>query len=320
MSVIAAYVYREGQRVREVSLADELALAAGEFIWIGLFEPDESELRRLQQRFNLHPLAVEDALSAHQRPKVEIYGSELFVVARTAELEDDRIVSGETHVFVGQRYIISVRHGSARAHSQLRAQLEASPVLLNHGPDYVLHAILDFIVDGYLPIVEAVEERVLAMEHRALQAFLTRSDISALFQLRRELALFQRILDPMEEVCGRLERLDLPCIDAETRPYFRDVLDHVKRVASRVAALRDALSTVFELGNLLEQQRQGAITRQLAAWAAILAVPTAVAGIYGMNFDFMPELRWRYGYFAVLGFIGVLCVSLYVRFKRLDWL
>jgi magnesium transporter len=306
MSVIAAYVYRNGQRVREASVSDDLPLEPGEFVWIGLFEPDEPELRRLQERFGLHPLAVEDALSAHQRPKVEVYGSELFVVARTAELENDSIVSGETHCFVGERYVISVRHGSARAHSGLRTQLEASPVLLRHGPDYVLHAILDFIVDGYLPIVDTVEERVIAMEHRALEAFLTRADISALFHLRRELALFQRVLDPMEEVCGRLKRLDLPCIDAETRPYFRDVLDHVKRVGGRVSALRDALGAVFELGNLLEQQRQGAITRQLAAWAAILAVPTAVG--------------WRYGYFAVLGVIGALCISLYVRFKRLGWL
>jgi magnesium transporter len=320
VTVVAAVVYRQGERAREVSLADPIELDDDEFVWIGLFEPGEQELRRLQSRFKLHPLAVEDALSAHQRPKVEVYGSELFVVARTAELHQDNILSGETHVFVGQRYVITVRHGSARAHSDLRAQLEAAPGLLQHGPDYVLHAVLDFIVDGYLPIVDAIEEQGIAMERRALQAFLTRADIAAVFHLRRELARFQRILDPMEEVCGRLERIDLPCIDAETRPYFRDVLDHVKRVASRVSALRDALSTVFELSNLLEQQRQGTITRQLAAWAAILAVPTAVAGIYGMNFDVMPELRWRYGYFAVLGVIVTLCAGLYVRFKRSGWL
>ncbi|MFN3514226.1 MAG: magnesium and cobalt transport protein CorA [Phenylobacterium sp.] len=321
MSVVAAYVYRDGVRVREASLdPGGLELGPDEFVWIGLFEPDEAELRTLEERFGLHPLAVEDALSAHQMPKVEIYGSELFAVARTADLAEERIVYGETHVFVGRKYVVTVRHGSARAHTQLRAQLEASPALLRHGADYVLHAILDFVVDGYQPIVESIEEAVLEMEQRALDTFLSRAEVARIFNLRRQLIRFRRILGPMEEVASRLERLELPCIDAETRPYFRNVSDHVRRVISRVDGLRETLASVFEVSNLLEQQRQSAITRKLAAWAAILAVPTAVAGIYGMNFDVMPELRWRYGYFAVLTAIGVLCGYLYMRFKRSRWL
>lgn len=321
MSVVAAYVYRDGVRVREASLdPGGLELGPDEFVWIGLFEPDEAELRTLEERFGLHSLAVEDALSAHQMPKVEIYGSELFVVARTADLAEERIVYGETHVFVGRKYVVTVRHGSARAHTQLRAQLEASPALLRHGADYVLHAILDFVVDGYQPIVESIEEAVLEMEQRALDTFLSRAEVARIFNLRRQLIRFRRILGPMEEVASRLERLELPCIDAETRPYFRNVSDHVRRVISRVDGLRETLASVFEVSNLLEQQRQSAITRKLAAWAAILAVPTAVAGIYGMNFDVMPELRWRYGYFAVLTAIGVLCGYLYMRFKRSRWL
>jgi len=322
MSVVAAYVYGDGKRLREVDLnaPASLELKDGEFAWIGLFEPNEDEFRVLQERFGLHPLAVEDALKAHQIPKVDVYGDQLFVVARTAHLEGEHIGYGETDIFVGPNHIITVRHGSARAHNALRHQLEAAPSHLKHGVDYVLHAVLDFIVDGYFPIVEAIEEEVLAMERSALDAFLTRGEVSRIFNLRRELMRFRRMLGPMEEVASRLEHHDMPCVDAEVQPYFRDVRDHVRRVTALVEALRDVLSSVFEASTLLEQQRQGAITRRLAAWAAILAVPTAIAGIYGMNFDVMPELRWKYGYFLVVGTIAVVCVFLYTRFKRSKWL
>ncbi len=241
-------------------------------------------------------------------------------MTRTAHLEGARIAYGETHIFVGQGHIVTVRHGSARAHSELRAQLEASPLLLRHGVDYVLHAVLDFIVDGYLPIVTAIEEEVLEMERRALDAFLERDEVNRIFHLRRELMRFQRVLDPMGEVAGRLERLASPLIDPEVRPYFRDVLDHVRHVRAMVVGLLDVLGSVFEVATLLEQQRQGASTRKLASWAAILAVPTAIAGIYGMNFRNMPELTWRYGYYLVVGVIAVLCAGLYLRFKRTRWL
>lgn len=321
MSVVASYVYKEGKRVREAPLTDQgLALAEGEYLWIGLHEPSDEEFDVLVRRFHLHPLAVEDALTAHQIPKLEVYGSELFIVARTAQAKGDRILYGETHVFVGPNYVITIRHGSARAHTQLRAQLEASPHQLKHGPDFILHGVLDFIVDGYIPIIDAIEDKVLEMEQVALDSFLARDDITRLFQLRRELVKFSRVLGPMEEVCVKLQSLDLPCIDREVRPYFRDVADHVRRVSSRAAGLRDILASVFEVSNLLEQQRQGVITRKLAAWAAILATPTAVAGIYGMNFEHMPELRWTYGYPAVLALIVAICIGLYITFKRSKWL
>jgi magnesium transporter len=321
MSVVAAFVYRDGQRVREATLTEQgLAVHHGEFVWIGLYEPDEAELRLLATHFRLHPLAVEDALNAHQLPKVEVYGDELFVVAHTAEQAGGQIHYGETHVFMGRSYIVTVRHGSARGYAELRAHMEAAPALLRHGPDYILHAVLDFIVDGYLPIVGETEDEVLAMESRTLDAFLSRADVRRIFLLRREMLRFRRILGPMDEVASRLEHLDLPCIDAAVRPYFRDVADHVRRVTTQVEGLRDILSQVFEVANLLEQQRQGTITRKLAAWAAILAVPTAVAGIYGMNFQFMPELHWRFGYPLVLAGIAGLCVMLYWRFKKSGWL
>jgi magnesium transporter len=202
----------------------------------------------------------------------------------------------------------------------LREQLEAAPSLLVHGVDYVLHAILDYVVDGYLPLIESIEDEVLAMEQATLDRFLGRDEVTRIFRLRRELIRFGRVLVPTSEVAGKLVRLDLPCIDPETRPYFSDVLDHVRRVQTMTDGLRDVLASVFEFSNLLEQQRTGAITRQLAAWAAILAVPTAIAGIYGMNFEHMPELKTQYGYPIVLAVIAVICAALYVRFKRVGWL
>lgn len=322
MSIVAACIYGEGCRLHKNEVADlsDIKLKRGEFAWIGLYQPDEAELRHLQERFDLHPLAVEDALQAHQMPKIDVYGDQLFIVARTASLEEGKIAYGETDIFVGANHIITVRHGSARAHTELRQRLEAAPILLKHGVDYVLHAVLDFIVDGYLPLVDFVEDEVEDMERNALDNFLDREAAARIFNLRRDLSRFRRVIGPMEEVVARLEHQTVPCIDPEIRPYFRDVRDHLRRVSSMVDGLRDVLTSTFELSSLLEQQRQSDITRKLAAWAAILAVPTAIAGIYGMNFEVMPELHWKYGYFTVLSVVVVLCLSLYWRFRRAKWL
>lgn len=321
MTVVASYLYREGKRAGEVPLAAAPFLSVeGEFVWIGLIDPTPDEMAQLKEMFGLHPLAVEDALNGRQVPKVDIYGEQLFVIAKTAHLEGDKIAYGETCIFVGRHHLVTVRHGSARAHTELRAQLENSPNLMKHGPDYVLHAIIDFIVDGYLPMVEKMEDNVLAMEQHMLISFLEREQIRRIFRMRRQVILCQRVIGPMAEVVGKLTHLELPCVDENARPYFRDVLDHIKRVETMMAGLRDVITSVFEASNLLEQQRQGTITRQLAAWAAILAVPTAIAGIYGMNFHNMPELDTRYGYFVVLGVIAVLCSVLFYRFKKSGWL
>ena len=322
MSVVAAQLYRNGEKVGSVSLDHPVPCSSdkSEFVWIGLLDPTHEELQALKENFGLHPLAVEDALNAHQLPKVEVYGNQLFVVAKTAQLHEDKIAYGEVSVFVGPSHIITVRHGSERAHSALRKQLEAAPALLSHGVDYVLHGTLDYIVDGYLPLVEAIEEEVLSMEQRTFDHFLERGEVTRIFALRRELIRFQRILAPMSELCSKLTNFDFPCLDKEMRPYFRDVYDHVRRVETMVGGLRESLSSVFEVSNLLEQQRQSMITRQLAAWAAILAVPTAIAGIYGMNFENMPELRTRYGYFVVIAVIAGLCSWLFLRFKKARWL
>lgn len=187
--------------------------AEGEFIWIGLHEPTTEELSTLQAHFHLHQLAIEDALNSRQGPKLDVYDDQLFVVAKTAHLEEDRIEYGETAIFIGKRHIITARHGSDRGHSELRSQLEAAPQTLRLGTDYVLHAILDFIVDGYLPLVQTIEDHVLNMEQRMLDAFLERDQITRIFRLRREVILFQRVIGPMSEVCGKLVHLELPCLD-----------------------------------------------------------------------------------------------------------
>jgi magnesium transporter len=289
-------------------------------VWIGIADPTAEEMHALQECYGLHPLAVEDAMNADQLPKVDVYGDQLFVVARTARLHGETIEYGETAMFVGRDHIITVRHGSDRAHTALREQLEKAPTLLMHGTDYLLHAVLDYIVDGYAPLVDDIEEEVLEMEAQAADSFLEREQVNHIFALRRELSRLQRILGPMGEVALKLGRQELPCIEPDARAYFRDVQDHVRRVQERVDGLRDALNSVFQLSTLIEQQRVGTITRQLAAWAAILAVPTAIAGIYGMNFIDMPELRLKYAYFVVLGVILAICLWLYSRFKRTGWL
>jgi magnesium transporter len=322
LSVVAARIYRDGRLLSEIDIAQASPKLeqSGDFVWIGLHEPDDATLALIQKQFGLHELAVEDALDPRHLPKMESYGDHLFVVARTVHLEDARIAYGNTAIFIGRQFIITVRHGSDRGHAPVRTQLEATPWLLKQGPDYVLHAILDFIVDGYFDVIDVVEEQVLAMEDHALDSFLDRAQTARLFTVRRDLFRLTRILGPMEDLANRFINIDLPQVDANIDPYFRDLADHVRRVNYRVAGLRDTLTSVIETSGLLEQQRQGAITRQLAAWAAILAVPTAIAGIYGMNFDFMPETHWEYGYYVVVGVMAMICLSLYVRFKRAGWL
>ena len=322
MGFVAGKIYRSGVPVEAVDLdhTQDWTFGEDDFVWIGLVEPRERELRLLAKRFGLHPLAVDDALSEHRLPKLETYGDQLFIVARTASLQDQEITYGETAIFVGRHFIITVRHGSVRTHVDLRHQLEAFPDGMKSGVAYVLHGILDFIVDGYGPVIETIEEDVLSFEGRVLDAPLGREDVRRIFAYRRQLARFARLLQPTLEVNARLQHLDLPCVAPALRPYFRDVEDHIKRVAGRVEGLRDVLRSVFEIGLLVEQQRQSVVTRKLAAWAAILAVPTAIAGIYGMNFENMPELKFRYGYYIVLAVTASICGLLYIRFKRSDWL
>lgn len=322
MSVIAAYYYRDGERVREISLDEKVQLGdrQADFCWIGLRDPTVDELSALQATYRLHPLAVDNALHTECPPKLEAYNEQLFVVVQTAELVDDKIIYGKTAIFVGHNHLITVRHGNAASYGNLREQLEAAPDMLVKGVDYVLHAILHRIVDRYLPIFETIEDDVLEMERRSLDDFLTRAEVGRIFGLKCELTRFQRTLGATSELVRKLVRGHFPCVSSDVRPYFSDVADHVARVQAMVDGLLQVLASVFEFSSLLEQQRTGVITRQLAAWAGILAVPTAIAGIYGMNFDNMPELHTRYGYLVSLLAMTLLSLFLFVRFKRTKWL
>ena len=321
MTTVAARRYRDGKLVDGQLPADCAPPAQSEFDWVGLVEPTEAEMRQVQAKYGLHPLAIEDAQSLRNTPKAEAYGSQLFVVARTAaQGEGDKIAYGQTAIFLGKDFIVTVRQGSTRAHLDLRRELEAKSERLAEGPDFVLHAVLDFIVDGYGPLLDGIEDTVNEMEEGALGSFPDQARIRRIFRLRRELRRFEAIAGQMEEVAAKLVNVEQPAVDPRSRPWFRDVFDHAHRAATRTRGLNETLGYILEVAGLLEQSRQGAITRQLAAWAAILAVPTAIAGIYGMNFDYLPELTWHYGYFAVLGAIVLICGLLFWRFRRIGWL
>ncbi|MEY4159398.1 MAG: hypothetical protein RLZZ136_19 [Pseudomonadota bacterium] len=324
MSIIAARRYTAGKSSPHAIVIDGTlrdALPPRQFDWVGLAEPSAEEMAAISAQFGLHPLAVEDALSPQQMPKVDIYGRHLFIVARTAAITEGEVIGyGQTALFLGRDYLVTVRFGSSRAHANLRQRLESDPERLSEGADFVAHAILDFVVDGYQPIIDYIEDTVQALEEKAILRFPESSTIRRIFRLRRQIRRFERIVGPMEEVCERLAHTELPCIDHSAQVWFRDVLDHVRRSLGRMRGLTETLANIVETASLLEQHRQGEMTRKLAAWAAILAVPTAIAGIYGMNFRFMPELDWRYGYFAALGVIASLCGGLWWRFRAIGWL
>jgi magnesium transporter len=320
--VVAAAVYSGGRRMADITIdqAGEWARRPGHVVWIGLHEPGLGLLRRLQAAFGLHDLAIEDALKAHQRPKLEQYGEALFVVTRTAQMFEGRISFGETHLFVGRGYVVSVRHGASTSYTPVRERCEASPAALSAGEDYILYAILDFVVDNYMPVIEAIQTQVEEIEDNILAASATQAEVTRLYQLRRDLLRLRNAAVPLVEVCRRLEQPGLPGIDPAMQPLFRDVSDHIRRVQEEIESLREVLAFAFETSLMVGQAQQTEITRQLAAWAAILAVPTAVAGIYGMNFEFMPELSWRYGYYVILSIMAFICGTLYWRFHRNGWL
>jgi len=321
MTIAAARRYRSGSVIDHHLPLDAGPAGEGEFDWLGLVEPSAEEMEQVRRRYDLHPLAVEDAMTRRQMPKAESYAHQLFVVARTASFgEDDRIVYGQTAIFLGHDFVVSVRQGNAQGHVEVRSWLEAVPDRLSEGPDIVLHGLLDFIVDQYSPLLDRLEQIVDEMEDAAVASFPRPDSIRRIFRLRREMRRFEEVAGRTEEVAGKLGQVPLPCIDEHARPYFRDIYDHAKRAESRARWLTDTLGNIVDIAGLLEQSRQGDISRQLAGWAAILAVPTAIAGIYGMNFDWMPELHARYGYFVVLGVMATLCTLLFIRFRRMGWL
>ncbi len=320
--IIASGVYAAGKRIADIPIEDagEWAAKEGHVVWIGLLEPDRELLLRVQAQFNLHDLAIEDAEHAHQRPKLEQYGDALFVVARTAQLIEGRVTFGETHIFLGKGYIVSVRHGPSTSYTAVRQHWETCPHALAKGEDFVLYAILDFIVDNYMPVLEQIEGEVEEIEDSVLLKPMKSAEIERLYMLRRDLLRLRNAALPLVEVCRRLTGADLPQIHAAMHPLFRDVTDHIRTVQEKIDSLREVLAFAFEASLLVGQSQETAISKKLASWAAILAVPTALAGIYGMNFNDMPELKMAYGYPAVLVAIAVVCSFLYWRFRKNGWL
>ena len=321
-SVINCAAYAGGRRVGSVPLdeAGDALRAPGQFVWVGLYEPSAEVLEVVQGQFGLHDLAVEDARSAHQRPKLERYEDSLFVVLRTAQLAQSGLEFGETHVFVGARYLVSVRHGSLRSHAAVRARCESTPELLAKGPAFVLHALMDFIVDQYFPIMEALEDKLEDLEAEIFGETMTRGTTKRIYTLRRELVALKRAVVPLIDVCNRLSRFEGDLIPEDTRPYFRDVYDHVVRINEMIDTQRELLTTALDANLSLISVQQNEHTKRLAAWAAMIAVPTMIAGIYGMNFQHMPELQWTYGYYFSLAAMILACAGLFLGFRRSGWL
>jgi len=320
--VVACVAYAGGKRLGTVEIDDisEILKFEGQFIWIGLYEPGEELLRKIKEEFGLHELAIEDAHTAHQRPKVEEYGDSLFVVLRTARLLEKKIEFGETHLFVGKRYIVTVRHGASSPYTAVRIRCESSPQHLRMGPGFVLYAVMDYVVDQYFPVIGELEEILEEIEEVVFAGTFGRDTTERIYDLKRQLVDLKRAVSPLVDVCNRLIRFDLGLIPAEAQPYLRDVYDHAVRINESVDLLREMLSSALEAHLSLVGVNQNEVTKKLASWAAIIAVPTMVAGIYGMNFEHMPELRWQYGYLVALGVMAGACGMLYAWFRRSGWL
>jgi len=323
-AVINCAAYSEGRRVANIGINDvNLVLKQPDrFVWIGLHEPSEEMLKEVQQEFELHDLAIEDAHRAHQRPKLETYGDILFIVLRTAQMNylHHHIDFGETHFFVGNNFIVTVRHGSSLSYAEVRSRCESTPHLLGKGPGFALYAVMDSIVDQYFPVIDALEEELVALEEKIFAEQSRRETTVEIYQLKRELMEVKRAISPLIEICNRLVRFDLKVIPEDTRPYFRDIYDHVIRINEMVDNARELLSTALDANFSLISISQNEVSKRFAGWAAIIGVPTMIAGIYGMNFKFMPELNWSFGYPVILTLTLGSCVLLYLLFKRSGWL
>jgi magnesium transporter len=290
------------------------------FAWIDVVDPEGTEIGKLQAAFGLHELAVEDSMSLSQLAKLDLYSDHVFVVAKAAELGSSRIEYTDVSIFLSEGRVITVCRTETAFGHRLRARIDKIAGRRVKGPEFVVHEVLDLIVDDYFPVVQMIADEVLLMEKRLLDDSLERDGIARIFQLRRETVHFKHVLTRMGDVCNKLASLAVPCISTEAQPYFRDVLDHLARIDAMSDGLIDVIRTALEASSLLEQQRQSAITRQLAAWAAIIAIPTAISGIYGMNFVTGPQSLMSWGSFAIFASMGVICGLLYWRFRRLDWL
>ena len=321
--IINCVAYANGRRSADVELkrVHEVLKEVNQFVWIGLHEPSEEVLQRVQEEFNLHDLAIEDAHRAHQRPKIELYGDTVFMVLRTAQMNlQKHIEFGETHFFVGKNFIVIVRHGSTVAYTEVRARCESMPDLLKNGQSFVLYAVMDFIVDRYFPVVDDLESELEAIEDKIFKEKPRRETTEQIYQLKRDLLEIKRAVSPLIDISNRLVRMDIKNISSEAQPYFRDIYDHVVRINEMVDNTRELLNTALEANFSLISISQNDTSKKFAGWAAIIAVPTMVAGFWGMNFRFMPEAESEYGFYSIIVLTIVACVVLYFLFRRSGWL
>jgi magnesium transporter len=325
--IVDSAVYRQGKRIvddvpaEELSRLRTLATEPGDFVWVGLHEPTEKELATVEEEFGLHPLAVEDAFNAHQRPKLERYEHTLFLTLKSLWYVDehDAVETGEINMFVGDDFVITVRHGSGSELHTARRDLEAKSAVLTHGPSAVVYAVCDRVVDGYLNVMSALEEDVDEVETSVFSAQRT-SDSPRIYTLKREIAEARRAVLPLREPMRRFATGAVPGIEEGSAPFFRDVLDHLNQAAETVDGLDQLLSTAFDAHLAQISVQQNSDMRKISAGAAIVVVPTLIAGIYGMNFEHMPELSWTYGYAYALTLMAAVGVVLWVWFKRSGWL
>ena len=326
MIVDSAY-YKDGARQHDEALTPERAAAlrrdaaSGQFVWVGLHEPEPGDLERMQELFGLHELAVEDAQQAHQRPKIEDYGEDSFIVLKTAHYHEDREIVhfGEIHVFAGPGYVITVRHGPGSELKTARQRLEARPDLLRLGASSAVWAILDKVVDDYLPVVDAIEDDIEEVEKDVFD-----DDIPAptarIYNLKREVIEFHRAVGPLLNPLETLEQGGFERVPEDLRSFFRDVADHAKRVDEQVSAQRELLTSVLQANLSLVSVNQNETVKKISAIFGIIGVPTFIASVYGMNFDNMPELHWHYGYAYALALMALCVLALASFFRRIDWI
>jgi len=319
--IINNVAYQRGRRLGDISIDDisNVVKQPETFVWINLHQPDDALLLRVQEEFGLHELSIEDAREARQRPKIEADGESLFIVLKTAQLEQGQVVYGETHLFVGSKFLVSVRHGAASSDAQVRERCEKATNLLAKGPGFALYAVLDFVVDNYLPVVAQFEKDFDAIETEIFKDRFDKLIIERLYALKRQLLELRNAALPVADISAELMRFHEDLIPKELRAYFRDVQDHVSRLVGLVDGMREMLTTAMQVNLALVAHNQNEVVKRLAGWGAILAMPTVIFSLYGMNFKWMPELTWRPGYpltvFATL--LG--CIYIHRRLRRAGW-
>jgi magnesium transporter len=320
--LINCVAYQDGRRLADIPV-DQIHLFVNEpdcFVWVALADPEPAELEVMQKEFGLHELAVEDARHGHQRPKIEEYGESLFVVLQMIEPADRDLNVGEVAIFVGKNYVLSVRSRAKRGFTDVRERCEKEPELLRHGPGYVLYALMDAVVDRYFPILDAVETELENVEERIFANQTTRVNVEDLYDLKRRLMILKHAAEPLLDATARLFGGRVPQLCAGLHDYFRDVYDHLLRLNQSIDSERDMITTAISVNLSLITIQENEVVKRLAAYGALVAVPTMIVGVYGMNFDHMPELRWEYGYFAVVGIMALIDAYLFYRFRKAKWL